>query len=417
MNQKDYLKTPEHFRQLVQAAVDEQLNKENVEVVHTHSERKWRYGLGRAAAAVVMVMIVGTTAFAAAWHFRISDAVPEADQAYMETLVSEKQTVSDGFPELLEDCEADNGGVFEEPLVAVTEVYYDGMNLYLYGTATEAGKNYSVYTSRVIVNGKQYLGDFYRNSGQHSREGFGNDEYIGWFTLDGETGDDFTVELPLSIYLDYDYHSYQFSGLGEDGKNLPGRDNFVHIYDGGQYSYTEKNELKGTEEVIHYDVLNEEERQEIIGRKGEQTITFEVTRDETVTACENQYVGVTDSVTLTAADIMKTAGGVRMNLKWHLSSEAAEQYDLKDGVSGPQPAYEVTDQDGTVYDSSRIDVNYQATVEDIGRCNFTINEDGSVDYLNKIFIKNMPQSTESLTIQWIHRGEVIGELKAEIPLE
>lgn len=417
MNQKDYLKTPEHFRELVQAMVDEQLQEEKISVddsVKTESRsRRWRYGMGRTiAAAVVLAMLVGTTTFAAVWHFRIPDIVPGADMSHIKVVKTDDVTVDNGFSENLTGLECENMQVFEEPLLKLTEIYYDGMNLYLYGVATKAGEKYEAYTSRVVVNGKQYLGELTRTAGQSSRNGFSEDEYIGWFILDGAVGEQFTAEMPMSIYPRYDEESYQVSGLGADGKNLPGRTNYIHIHDKGQYSHTERNAVKGTKNVTRYDVLTQEEWEQITGKKGQQTLTFEVSRDASVVECEDQYVEVSDGITLSASDIIKTAAGIRMNVNWHLSPEAAVAYEER-------LLYQVSDDKGNVYKDDQIRMDYQATVEDIGNggANIVENEDGTIDYMNKLFIKNMPQDVTSMTIQLTDQGKAIDGIKAEISLE
>ena len=51
------------------------------------------------------------------------------------------------------------------------------------------------------LNGTQYIGDFGRLLGQTETNGFNQDEYVGTFALDGLESDNFTVEMPLSIYL------------------------------------------------------------------------------------------------------------------------------------------------------------------------------------------------------------------------
>lgn len=435
MDNKDYLKTPEHFKELVQAKVNEQLNegeqtvKNQQQVQQEKTElrsvvRSRRFRWGRVVAVVVVtVLAVGTTAFAA-WNYRLSNVVPQGKENYVETMESENITVENGYLDTLEEFEMPSPEAFNQPLLKLTEIYYDGVNLYLYGVATEEGKDYNVGTSRVIINGKQYIGDLHRTSGQGSMDGFNQDEYIGVFNLDGEVGNNFTVELPLSIYINLDA-SYVYSDIGPDGE-ATGENHLIHINNEGKYTYTIEDSFTGELNTFHYDILTDEEKEALTGKKGEQTISFDVTADNRVISCEDQYQDLSEDVSVSATNIKKTAAGIRMNLKWHLSSEAAEQYadgyhntmPNSAGVYLDTPVYRVTDNQGTVYDANQIDLNYQATIEDIERPECVIeNDDGSVDCYSKILIRDMPQDVTAMTIQWMDGDEGMERLKVEIMLE
>ena len=78
MNNNDYLKTPEHFKMLVESKVNEQLNIPNADNKKATTSiqlknEKSRCHLKKIAVAVAVITIITTTSVFAAKHFRLSD--------------------------------------------------------------------------------------------------------------------------------------------------------------------------------------------------------------------------------------------------------------------------------------------------------------------------------------------------------
>ena len=210
MNNNDYLKTPEHFKMLVESKVNEQLNMskaatEKAPIVTQPKKKISRFHFGKVVAAAASIAVIATTSVFAAKHFRLGDYFENDgtayNESYIENIDNRDISVKDGFPEQMKQFEQNSNIVFDEPLFTLTEAYYDGSYLYIYAKATNAGQEYDAITSRIFINGTQYIGDFGRLSGQTETDGFNQDEYVGTFALDGLESDNSTVEMPLSIYL------------------------------------------------------------------------------------------------------------------------------------------------------------------------------------------------------------------------
>ena len=180
MNNNDYLKTPEHFKMLVESKVNEQLNtpisdkKKPTTSIQTKKEKSG-YHFKKIAAAAAVIAIITTTSVFAAKHFRLSDYFESStetyNESYMETIDNRDISVKNGFPEQMKQFEQNTNKVFDEPLFTLTEAYYDGNYLYIYAQATDAGQEYDAITSRIFINGTQYIGDFGRLLGQTETNG------------------------------------------------------------------------------------------------------------------------------------------------------------------------------------------------------------------------------------------------------
>ena len=185
MNNNDYLKTPEHFKMLVESKVNEQLNIPNADNKKATTSiqlknEKSRCHLKKIAVAAAVITIITTTSVFAAKHFRLSDYFESStetyNESYMETIDNRDISVKNGFPEQMKQFEQNTNKVFDEPLFTLTEAYYDGNYLYIYAKATDAGQEYDAITSRIFINGTQYIGDFGRLLGQTETNGFNQDE-------------------------------------------------------------------------------------------------------------------------------------------------------------------------------------------------------------------------------------------------
>ena len=309
----------------------------------------------------------------------------------METIDNRDISVKNGFPEQMKQFEQNTNKVFDEPLFTLTETYYDGNYLYIYAKATDAGQEYDAITSRIFINGTQYIGDFGRLLGQTETNGFNQDEYVGTFALDGLESDNFTVEMPLSIYL-----------------------------------ASEETSVTETSAVVENDSADNTVTPALI-RQGQQTVSFKVTAADRVLGYTDQQVTVNSDVTADISDLKRTELGIRLNLTWHLDASTVERYlydfeytdEENDNLSGyAKPDYQVTDDKGTNYGNDQIHINQvQATSEDVDPVSVIRNEDGSADCISKIFISDVPEDAKQLTLQLKHNGQTIDEMTVEISLK
>ena len=324
MNNNDYLKTPEHFKMLVESKVNEQLNtpisdKKKPTTSIQAKKEKSGYHFKKIAAAAAVIAIITTTSVFAAKHFRLSDYFESStetyNESYMENIDNRDISVKNGFPEQMKQFEQNTNKVFDEPLFTLTETYYDGNYLYIYAKATDAGQEYDAITSRIFINGTQYIGDFGRLLGQTETNGFNQDEYVGTFALDGLESDNFTVEMPLSIYL-----------------------------------ASEETSVTETSAVVENDSADNTVTPALI-RQGQQTVSFKVTAADRVLGYTDQQVTVNSDVTADISDLKRTELGIRLNLTWRLDASAAERYlydfeytdEENDNLSGyAKPDYQVT---------------------------------------------------------------------------
>ena len=400
MNNNDYLKTPEHFKMLVESKVNEQLNMskaatEKAPIVTQPKKKISRFHFGKVVAAAASIAVIATTSVFAAKHFRLGDYFENDgtayNESYIENIDNRDISVKDGFPEQMKQFEQNSNIVFDEPLFTLTEAYYDGSYLYIYAKATDAGQEYDAITSRIFINGTQYIGDFGRLSGQTETDGFNQDEYVGTFALDGLESDNFTVEMPLSIYL-----------------------------------ASEETSVTETSAVAENDSTDSTATPALI-RQGQQTVSFKVTAADRVLSYADQQIAVNSNVTADISDLKRTERGIRLNLTWHLDASAAEKYlydfeytdEEKESLSGySKPDYQVTDDRGTNYSNDQIHINQiQSTPEDIDPILVTRNADGSTDCISKIFISDVPENAKQLTLQLKHNGQAINEMAVEISLK
>ena len=400
MNNKDYLKTPEHFKMLVKSKVNEQLNTSKITNEKTPATipprtKKSGFHFGKTAAAAAAIAIIATTSVFAAKHFRLGDYFDSStdtyNESYIETIDNRDVSVKDGFPEQMKQFEQNSAKVFDEPLFTLTEAYYDGSYLYIYAKATDAGQEYDAITSRILINGTQYIGDFGRLLGQTEIEGFSQDEYVGTFELDGLETDNFTGEMPLSIYL-----------------------------------ASEETSVTETSALTENDSADSNTAPALI-RQGQQTVSFNITASDRVLSYADQQTTVNSDITVDVSDLKRTELGVRLNLTWHLDASAAEKYlydfeytdEENDNLSGySKPDYQVTDDKGTNYGNNQIHINQiQSTPEDIDPVLVIKNDDGGADCISKIFISDVPDDAKQLTLQLKHNGQAIDEMSIEISLE
>lgn len=150
MNNNDYLKTPEHFKMLVESKVNEQLNtpisdkKKPTTSIQTKKEKSG-YHFKKIAAAAAVIAIITTTSVFAAKHFRLSgyfeSSTETYNESYMETIDNRDISVKNGFPEQMKQFEQNTNKVFDEPLFTLTEAYYDGNYLYIYAKQRMPDRN------------------------------------------------------------------------------------------------------------------------------------------------------------------------------------------------------------------------------------------------------------------------------------
>ena len=113
--------------------------------------------------------------------------------------------------------------------------------------------------------------------GQTEIEGFSQDEYVGTFELDGLETDNFTVEMPLSIYL-----------------------------------ASEETSVTETSALTENDSADSNTAPALI-RQGQQTVSFNITASDRVLSYADQQTTVNSDITVDVSDLKRTELGIWMH--------------------------------------------------------------------------------------------------------
>lgn len=129
------------------------------------SNRRWRV-VKIAVAALVLAGILGGGVYAVTKSGASSLVGREVDEtgaeAYLTTDASAfNQTVTPGWPQIMvdirgEDNAAEVKGV-SEPLLDITQVYYDGLSLAFYARPTGKGKRHQLNSDRLAIGDAVYM--------------------------------------------------------------------------------------------------------------------------------------------------------------------------------------------------------------------------------------------------------------------
>ena len=215
---QDFPKTPESFKLALKQQVEKEMANENdrsedikkmVEINPSNTKKKRRKWVKIAVAAVALIGLMSGGVYAvtkSGVSALVGREVNEAKgESYLTTDMSTfNQTVIPGWPQTMidifgEERAAEVKGI-SEPLLTITQVYYDGLSLAFYARPTKAGRKYELGADRLVIGDAVYMIHFNRLSkeGVEGKEGIEAGDYVGNVQLGGrEVPDHFTAELVL----------------------------------------------------------------------------------------------------------------------------------------------------------------------------------------------------------------------------
>lgn len=217
---QDFPKTPESFKLALKQQVEKEMANENdrsedikkmVEINPSNTKKKRRKWVKIAVAAVALIGLMSGGVYAvtkSGVSALVGREVNEAKgESYLTTDMSTfNQTVIPGWPQTMidifgEERAAEVKGI-SEPLLTLTQVYYDGLSLAFYARPTKAGRKYELGADRLVIGDAVYMIHFNRLSEEYveGKEGIEAGDYVGNVQLGGrDLPDLFTAELILEV--------------------------------------------------------------------------------------------------------------------------------------------------------------------------------------------------------------------------
>lgn len=217
---QDFPKTPESFKLALKQQVEKEMANENdrsedikkmVEINPSNTKKKRRKWVKIAVAAVALIGLMSGGVYAvtkSGVSALVGREVNEAKgESYLTTDMSTfNQTVIPGWPQTMidifgEERAAEVKGI-SEPLLTITQVYYDGLSLAFYARPTKAGRKYELGADRLVIGDAVYMIHFNRLSEEdvEGKEGIEAGDYVGNVQLGGrDLPDLFTAELVLEV--------------------------------------------------------------------------------------------------------------------------------------------------------------------------------------------------------------------------
>lgn len=217
---QDFPKTPESFKLALKQQVEKEMANENdrsedikkmVEINPSNTKKKRRKWVKIAVAAVALIGLMSGGVYAvtkSGVSALVGREVNEAKgESYLTTDMSMfNQTVIPGWPQTMidifgEERAAEVKGI-SEPLLTITQVYYDGLSLAFYARPTKAGRKYELGADRLVIGDAVYMIHFNRLSEEYveEKEGIEAGDYVGNVQLGGrDLPDLFTAELVLEV--------------------------------------------------------------------------------------------------------------------------------------------------------------------------------------------------------------------------
>lgn len=215
---QDFPKTPESFKLALKQQVEKEMANENdrsedikkmVEINPSNTKKKRRKWVKIAVAAVALIGLMSGGVYAvtkSGVSALVGREVNEAKgESYLTTDMSTfNQTVIPGWPQTMidifgEERAAEVKGI-SEPLLTITQVYYDGLSLAFYARPTKAGRKYELGADRLVIGDAVYMIHFNRLSEEdvEGKEGIEAGDYVGNVQLGGrDLPDLFTAKLVL----------------------------------------------------------------------------------------------------------------------------------------------------------------------------------------------------------------------------
>ena len=215
---QDFPKTPESFKLALKQQVAKEMTNENdrsegikkmVEINPSNTKKKRRKWVKIAVAAIALIGLMSGGVYAvtkSGVSALVGREVNEAEgESYLTTDMSTfNQTVIPGWPQTMidifgEERAAEVKGI-SEPLLTITQVYYDGLSLAFYARPTKVGRKYELGADRLVIGDAVYMTHFNRLSEEdvEGKEGIEAGDYVGNIQLGGrDLPDHFTAELVL----------------------------------------------------------------------------------------------------------------------------------------------------------------------------------------------------------------------------
>lgn len=215
---QDFPKAPESFKLALKQQVEKEMVNKNdrsedikkmVEINPSNTKKKRRKWMKIAVAAVALIGLMSGGVYAvtkSGVSALVGREVNEAEgESYLTTDMSTfNQRVIPGWPQTMidifgEERAAEVKGI-SEPLLTITQVYYDGLSLAFYARPMKAGRKYELGTDRLVIGDAVYMIHFNRLSkeGVEGKEGIEAGDYVGNVQLGGrDLPDHFTAELVL----------------------------------------------------------------------------------------------------------------------------------------------------------------------------------------------------------------------------
>ena len=215
---QDFPKTPESFKLALKQQVEKEMVNENdrsedikkmVEINPSNTKKKRRKWVKIAVAAVALIGLMSGGVYAvtkSGVSALVGREVNEAEgESYLTTDMSTfNQRVIPGWPQTMidifgEERAAEVKGI-SEPLLTITQVYYDGLSLAFYARPTKAGRKYELGADRLVIGDAVYMIEFDQlpTNVAENRDGVEKGDYKGTVQLGGrEVSDHFTAELVL----------------------------------------------------------------------------------------------------------------------------------------------------------------------------------------------------------------------------
>lgn len=215
---QDFPKTPESFKLALKQQVEKEMVNENdrsedikkmVEINPSNTKKKRRKWVKIAVAAVALIGLMSGGVYAvtkSGVSALVGREVNEAEgESYLTTDMSTfNQRVIPGWPQTMIDIFGEERAAkvkgISEPLLTITQVYYDGLSLAFYARPTKAGRKYELGTDRLVIGDAVYMIEFDQlpTNVAENRDGVEKGDYKGTVQLGGrEVPDHFTAELVL----------------------------------------------------------------------------------------------------------------------------------------------------------------------------------------------------------------------------
>ncbi len=172
-NKEEFLNTPEHFNQVVEQCVKEQLESEKgVISVKQYKSKRMKFGseFVKVAVAVFVLSVVLGGGVLAARCYMLSKIVKEDvgpnDVAVDDKIqnIEGKQNVSNNLPGKLDELRPDlKENLVDDALITIKEAYFDGSKLYVYSEATDYGEQFvgNMGADHFYINGELRAGGLY----------------------------------------------------------------------------------------------------------------------------------------------------------------------------------------------------------------------------------------------------------------